>query len=255
MKKRRTKKTRRWPWVLFWVFVGVPLIVIALLAALNWIVMPLLTEHGKETPVPDLRGMSRVEATLAITAAGLTPGDVRVVQDTSAAPDHVIAHVPRPGRMVKPGRLVHLDVSRGSNLTLVPDVAGLSLPEATDRLEEAGLVVAEIESLRTPNLPVGRVIAVKPAAGTEVRLGGTVVLAVSAPVGKFPMPNLLGMSSETASGIIASQGLILGSIRDAPSDEPAGLVMVQYPEEGMSVQDGDSVHLIVTVLLPLPDSL
>ncbi|UCG43153.1 MAG: PASTA domain-containing protein, partial [candidate division WOR-3 bacterium] len=79
-------------------------------------------------------------------------------------------------------------------------------------------------------------------------------LAVSAPVGKFPMPNVLGMGLETASGIIASQGLVLGGVKQAPSDETAGLVLIQYPEEGMPVADGDSVHLIVAVPVVAVDS-
>jgi beta-lactam-binding protein with PASTA domain len=66
------------------------------------------------------------------------------------------------------------------------------------------------------------------------------------------MPNLLGMNLETASGIIASQGLIIGEVKYAPSDEPAGIVLVQYPEEGMPIRDGDTAQLIVAS--PVRDS-
>ncbi len=257
-KRRSTAKRRkrtRTLWVLFWVFIGVPAIIVGLLALLNWIVMPMLTSHGREVTVPDLTGLGRSAAIQRIVDAGLTPGDVRIVSDTSVAPDHVAAQQPRAGRRVKPGRLVHLDVGRGSGFVLVPPVDRLTLDEAKARLEEAGLFVAEVESLRTPNVPTGQVIAVKPAAGTEVAAGTPVVLAIAAPVGSFPMPNLLGMNYEVAAGIIASQGLVVGSVKEAPSDEPAGLVMVQYPEEGMSVRDGDSIHLIVSVPPAEPDSL
>jgi beta-lactam-binding protein with PASTA domain len=67
------------------------------------------------------------------------------------------------------------------------------------------------------------------------------------------MPNLIGTQLETATGIVASQGLVLARIQEAPSEETVGLVLVQFPEEGSSVASGDSVHLIVASP-PLPDS-
>jgi beta-lactam-binding protein with PASTA domain len=61
------------------------------------------------------------------------------------------------------------------------------------------------------------------------------------------MPDLVGMSLETAHGILVSQGLTLGEVKRAPSDEPSGNVLVQYPEEGMTVRDGDTVSVIVAM--------
>jgi len=255
MKQRRSqKKNHRLLWTLFWLFVVVPLAIVAGLALLNWVIMPLVTGHGRETPVPDLTGLTSVEALERILAAGLKPGETRVVPHDTAAPDHVVAQYPRPGMMVKPGRLVDIDVSRGAGQVVVPVVERMPLDAAIARLGETGLLVLEVESLRTPNLPPGQVIAVRPPAGTEVTAGSAVTIAVSAPVGRFPMPNLLGVSLETATGIVASQGLVLGTVKEAPTDEPAGIVMVQYPEEGMSVGDGDSVHLIISAPPARPDS-
>jgi beta-lactam-binding protein with PASTA domain len=54
------------------------------------------------------------------------------------------------------------------------------------------------------------------------------------------------MGAEAAQGIITAQGLVLGERRPAPSDEPTNNVLVQYPEEGMLVRTGDTVHLIVS---------
>ncbi|OYD14075.1 hypothetical protein CH330_09390 [candidate division WOR-3 bacterium JGI_Cruoil_03_51_56] len=247
------KKKRRWPRILFWVFIGVPGIILMLFALLNWVVMPIIARHNKEVTIPNLVGLEKTEAVRTILSAGFKLGDIRTVTDTSFLPNHVVSQYPGAGRMVKPGRAVHLDISRGANRVIIPDIVGMPLAMAIARLEQDHLVVAEIESLRTPNIPPGQVIAIHPNAGTEIALDLPVSLAISTPVGSFPIPNLLGMELETASGIIASQGLILGTVKHAQSEEPVGIVMVQYPEEGMSVREGDTVHLIVASP-PLPDS-
>ena len=91
----------------------------------------------------------------------------------------------------------------------------------------------------------GQVISTHPPAGVEVGEGERITIQVASRVGNFPMPNLTGMNVGAASGIIASQGLVLGDVKQAPSDEPVGNVLVQYPEEGMTVRDLDTVNLIV----------
>ena len=235
------------------IFVGIPAAAVVLLAIANFIVMPLITRQNREAVVPTLIGLSRAQAESTLLRAGFKLGDVRTVPSSDQAPDHVVAQDPAPGRHSKPGRLIRLDVSRGANRVVIPDVTTMTTDMARRLLEETGLVVAEIEPLRMPNLPPGQVIAVRPQPGSEVDAGTAVTLAVSAKVGKFPMPDLSGMNLETATGIIASQGLVLGEVKHAPSAEPSGVVMVQYPEEGMAVSEADTVRLIVSAPVP-PDS-
>lgn len=244
MSKRKTR--RRWPIVLLWIFVGIPVLIIGLLAVVNFIVMPLITQHRQEVSIPNLVGLEKDSALELLARAGFQPGDIRTVADSVLPAGRVVAQYPAAGRRAKYGRLINLDISRGPEIVSVPNVVGSTLNAAVAQLTEAGLIVGEVESLRTPNLPLGQVIAVRPSAGTEVKLGTPVTLAVSAPVGSFPMPNLLGMNLETARGIVASQGLVLAEVKYAPLDEPAGIVIVQYPEEGMPVRDRDSCVLIVS---------
>ena len=246
MKTTRKRKNRgRWPVILLWVFVGVPAAIIGLIALVNYVVMPLVTQQRREVEVPSVVGLARDKAVELLTRAGFRVGELRIVTDSLLAAEHVVSQHPAPGRRTKPGKPVDLDISRGSDRLAIPDLAGMSLAAAQVKLEEVGLVLAEVESLRMPNLPVGRVITTRPAAGTVAPLGTPVVVAVSAPVGSFPMPNLIGMNVETASGIIASQGLLLGEVKHAPSEEPDGMVLIQYPEEGSPVRDRDTCRLIV----------
>lgn len=221
------------------------LLVVALLAVLNWVVMPLLVGRGRETLVPAVVGLDRFAAEEALREAGLQLGEVRSVSSASVPRDRVISQHPGSGQRVKLGRAVGLDVSGGGARLRIPHVEGLTLARATALLAESGLRLAGVESLRMPNSPPGQVVATRPPAGVEVSEGERVFVQVAARVGNFPMPNLIGLSLETAQGIIVSRGLALGEVKYATSDEPAGNVLVQYPEEGMTVRDLDLVSLIV----------
>jgi serine/threonine-protein kinase len=216
-----------------------------LIVVLNWIVMPLVVGRGRETTVPNVVGLDRFAAEESLLKAGLRLGEVRSASNATVPQDRVVTQHPEPGQRVKLGRQVYLDVSRGGSRLKVPHVEGLTLARATALLSESGLPIAGVVSLRTPNLPPGQVVATRPPAGIEVSQGERIFIQIAARVGNFPMPNLVGMSLETAQGIVASQGLTLGEVKRAPSDEPAGNVLIQYPEEGMTVRDLDTVSLIV----------
>ncbi|HTW91583.1 MAG TPA: PASTA domain-containing protein [bacterium] len=221
------------------------LVLAALVAALNWFLMPLFVRRGRETTVPSVIGMDRFAATESLLKAGLVIGEVRSVSNATVPPDRIVAQHPEPGQRVKTGRQVQLDISHGGARMKVPHVEGLTLARASALLTESGLVLAGVESLRSPTLPQGQVVSTRPAAGEDVEEGDRVSVQVASRTGSFPMPTLVGMSLASAQGVITSQGLSLGEVKRAPSDEPAGNVLVQYPEEGMTVRDLDTVNLIV----------
>jgi beta-lactam-binding protein with PASTA domain len=238
-RKRRSHKLRT--------LVIVVLALALLVVVLNWVVMPLVVGRGREAVVPDVVGLDRFAAEESIIKAGLVLGEVRSVSNATVPPDRIVAQHPEPGQRVKLGRQVHIDVSSGGSRLKVPHVEGLNLARATALLSESGLSVAGVESLRAPTMPPGQVISTRPPAGIEVDEGERITIQIASRVGNFPMPNLIGVNVGAASGILASQGLVLGDVKQAPSDEPAGNVLVQYPEEGMTVRDLDTVSLIVAI--------
>ena len=241
MKRRRQHRSHRVRTLLIAV-----LSFAALVAVLNWIVMPLVVGRGRETIVPNVVGIDRFAAEETIIAAGLELGEVRSVSNATVPPDRIVAQHPEPGQLVKLGRKVHIDVSRGGTKLKVPHVEGLTLTRATVLLTESGLSIAGVESLRAPTLPAGRVISTRPPAGAQVDEGEPILIQIASRVGNFPMPNLIGMDLEAARAIITAQGLSMGEVKQAPSNEPSGIVLIQYPEEGMTVRDLDSVSLIVS---------
>lgn len=238
----RKKNKRR---LKIFVWIGIIIASAVIIIAFNNIIMPLLVDRGEEITVPLLIGMNKEEALRILNQIGLQPGEIRSVSHDTIPPNRIVAQYPRAGRRVKQGRKIDLDVSSGSNMVRIPNLEGLPLKTAIATLERLGFIVSHVDSIRSPAIPPGRVVAAVPPFGAEVRRGSEITLNVSTKTGTFAMPNLVGLNIETARGIIATHGLILTHLKYAVSSEPTGTVLFQYPEEEMPVLPGDTVSLIV----------
>lgn len=106
---------------------------------------------GAETVrVPDVVGMHRADAELALARAGLDLGPITRTDGPQAA-ETVLASS-RPSRAsVPPGTRIRLTVASGSNV--VPEVVGLRARDARARLEAEGFVAALV--ILTPEAPGG----------------------------------------------------------------------------------------------------
>ncbi len=131
--------------------------------------------------VPDLRGLAVEEATSRIEALGLVPGRVAQRESKDAAEGSVLTQEPLAGMRVEPGSAVTLVVAVAPPPTVaVPDLAGLSRPEAERLLKAAGLTLGEVTE-KEGGRP-GLVLAQAPKPGTEVPPGAPVSLVVAADV-------------------------------------------------------------------------
>ena len=78
---------------------------------------------------------------------------------------------PAAGEQVPRGSTVSVGVSKGPPTVVVPDVSGMTVVEAADALEAAGLVVSG-----TQGSPRQDVASTSPAAGTTVKKGTSVTI-------------------------------------------------------------------------------
>jgi eukaryotic-like serine/threonine-protein kinase len=118
--------------------------------------------------VPSVTGQPLDDARAAIRQAGLEP---RVSEQPSGevAAGLVVSQDPAGGR-AKRGSTVGLVVSSGPGVVAVPDVRGLSIDDARQKLEDAGFRV------RVRSLPIGNVLAQSPRAGAQREQGSTVTI-------------------------------------------------------------------------------
>jgi serine/threonine-protein kinase len=125
--------------------------------------------------VPDLVGLDVEEAVAALDELGLVADQQR--EASRDAPEGaVLRSEPGVGAMVEKGGTVVLIVSSGLPRVEVPDVEGLDVRDATEAIEEAGLVVGGVEG--PPNRDV---VSTDPPAGDTIREGSEVTLVTRAP--------------------------------------------------------------------------
>lgn len=129
-------------------------------------------------------------------------------------------------------------------LRAVPDVVGLEVAEARERLTAEGFVV---EALRraSDEAPPETVFAQDPAAGTELEEGGTVRISVSVGPATTTVPSVVGLSQDDATQRLQQAGLEATAAR-VPSSEPEGVVVAQAPAAGEDVERGSSVRINVS---------
>jgi membrane peptidoglycan carboxypeptidase len=125
----------------------------------------------------------------------------------------------------------------------VPDVVGLPQGQAQAILARAGFQV----SARTiPSAkPKGTVVRQGPRAGTKVRQGTTVYLAISGgrTGGDVVVPGVVGLQVSVARALLAARGLTSG-LAYSNSGRP-GRVNAQSPGAGARLPKGSSVTLVV----------
>jgi len=161
---------------------------------------------------------------------------------------HVVSQNPEGGATVKEQRTVTLIISRGGEITVVPDVRGLNRRDAELQIKNAGLTLGRIEEQFTNDAPVDIVINQNPRPPAQVGKGTAIDLTVSkgpAPK-KFALPDFRGTPVNTVASQLESLKLKMGTTTEAPSDKfPPGVIIGQNPAPATEVTEGATIDFTV----------
>ena len=140
----------------------------------------------------------------------------------------------------------------GSTATSVmPDVIGTSITEATSTITSQGLVVGATKLVQSTQ-PAGTVVASTPKPGAKVTKGQSVTLSVSLGTSTQPVtiPDVTGMSLSDAESTLQQAGLAykVDFTATAPEGASPNTVLSQTPDGGTQGRTGDDVT--ITVLAP-----
>lgn len=197
------------------------------------------------TAVPDLSGMSVSQARKKLAAVGLQT----VLTGGSPAPSkaqefHVASQDPEVGTQLPSGSLVSVVVFSNYLGITVPNVEGLAVKEAKNKLTAAGLVpeLAGGDSAPEKGLEY-KVESQSPTAGEKVAADSSVTLKVYGPVQYMSVPSIVGMTAAQAKSTLTAAGLKAslygGDV--APQKTLSYKIATQSPEAGVQVIMGSVV--------------
>lgn len=188
--------------------------------------------------IPDVQGLTVVEATAALTGANLVIGATTQVFADQVPAAAVVGTNPTIGSEVKPGTSVDISVSKGPKPVPIPDLAGKKATAATSTLTDLGLTVTVKEKF-AEQVAEGLVIAVRPGAGTIVNSGTEVELITSKGPPPVEVPNLIDLPKAKAISVLKGLGLKPKVLEAAAT--PLNRVYSQDPPAGTMLPKGSSV--------------
>jgi serine/threonine protein kinase len=201
---------------------------------------------GTKIAIPSLAGMSQTQAAKTVGALGLKVDVKESVFSEDVAKGKVITSDPAGGGRVEIAGTVHLIISKGKERVQVPELAGLTIEDATTALNDAKLKVGRVTEKFSASQEAGLLIDGSPASGSDVRKDSTVDLIVSKGIEQVALTNYQGKTSDEAQNELTSAGLIVSSQYEYSDTIPIGTVISQTPSDVTTVAKGEKVTLIVS---------
>jgi serine/threonine-protein kinase len=198
--------------------------------------------------VPDLLGKNVVCVLELLTDLGLNTKVKGSEYSAEVPKNNVIFQEPEPGAEIKKGRDVRIIISKGAKSILMPNLRGLSLRQARIILEENSLHRGEISSTYSDTIRKDEIIAQVPSQGTMITRGHGVDLLASMGIRPrvYKMPDLIGLSFNTAVTMIENIDLVLGEIKTHFHEgKPLHTVVAQDLPSGYCVIQGSTVNIVV----------
>ncbi len=217
-----------------------------LLAVLSGIFVHSLlgTPSDLVTP-PNVVNLKQQDAIEQLASAGFVVKEVTSRADVVHDVGTVADQIPDANFLIKKGSLISLVISRGPDLSAVPNLAGLSTTDAVNALEALHLKYRL--DPHPMNSPKGIVLGTNPAPGTRIQIAPVVpgkpqrVVAVAYTSGTNLVPDVRTLNQDQAIAILGAAGFGI-AVRGIPTTTVSpGTVVGQslpkgYADVGSDIQ-------------------
>ncbi|MGI6037657.1 MAG: Stk1 family PASTA domain-containing Ser/Thr kinase, partial [Limnochordia bacterium] len=130
----------------------------------------------------------------------------------------------------------------------VPDLVGITVEEATSRLQSRDLYIEVERRIYHGEVPVNHIISQNPPANRQVKKFRTISVVVSRGPELVNIPDIIGLPLREARVALDRSGLVVGTIDEEYHDQIApGQIIGQDPPPGQRLETGTSVDLIVSL--------
>jgi serine/threonine-protein kinase len=190
-------------------------------------------------PLPELVGLTLEQATASLADLDLVLQQSDPVFDETIPAGTVISWIVpdqpglKAGETVTPKTTVAVVLSAGPQPRVVPNLAGLTIEQATATLAEQGLVLLQLEP-EFSDTPVDLIVRQDLAPDTTVDRGAVISVAVSKGPDVVAVPPLGGLTRQQATDALTGAGLTVGNVIGNPDTG----VVVASSNQGTDVQVG-----------------
>lgn len=141
----------------------------------------------------------------------------------------------------------YIFIGPGSKV-VVPSLAGLTVKEATNSLQDLGLSIEVANEEFSEDIPDGKIITSDPAGGGRISPNGTVDVTISKGKERYAIPNLQGLKQDVAEAQLKENKLVIGEIKEEYSNEyPQGFIMRTEPAAGERVKRDSQVTIFISL--------
>ena len=200
----------------------------------------------KNVTVPDITGLTIEQAEIKLKELKITYEISEEKYSSSVELGKIISQEPPAGYRVLQNKAVKIVVSKGTETTVVPKVAGKTSDEAQTELENAKLEVEIIEET-SQKIQEGIVIRQEPKENTQLDAGQTVKIYVSKGTGikQIAVPSVTSKTEEEAKEELTKDGFEVDVAYEEDKSKSNGVVLKQSLEVGKTVDEGTKI--IITV--------
>lgn len=229
------------------------LVLVGIIAYGAFFLMPSWTAP-KHVAVPKVVGQTVDAATALLDGKDLLIEVVGTEESEEVDPGTILRQDPEKEDVVKPGTTVKVIVAKGIEVVEVevPDVEGLSIGDAQDKLEKVNLY-GKTEREYHDEIEAGKVIKQGVKAGSKVEAGEVIILTVSngPEIIYTIVPNLYNLSEADAKLSLRNAGLELGKITTAEHDTvPEGYVISQTIPANSQLEKGKTIDIVISLGKP-----
>ncbi len=131
--------------------------------------------------------------------------------------------------------------------TTTPGVINLSVAQAREKVEAAGLGFAVGDRVYSETVTAGSVVSTDPGPGTDILEDGTVTVTVSRGPERYEVPVLRGMTVDEAQEALDEANLAFGDVTERFHERVAeGVVLSSDPTTGTELRRDAAVDLVVS---------
>lgn len=222
----------------------------------------------QKVSVPELTGSSQREVDVALMNAQLVTGDRAYIYSDKIAPDRIVGQSPLPSEEYGVNKEVDLLISLGRKpeMLVLPNLVGVSMDEAKNRLKAWGLNFGRIFSRPDANREKFQIISTSPAPYSQLRRGEVVSLLVSsgsdegtatpADLKKFEVFSVLDMPKPAAAkpAVPAAPGVTSPATAQPPvTPAPPKVIVADEDPEGVETTVVVAVQAQPKIMAPVVD--